>query len=181
MLMAQFKVDELTNFKSSFDVRIPVHTYDPWPDERAERFLIRSDVRRPLSVDPMVWPRSTADRLVSDAPVWPFALGEPEGPRNGDVVRIVDVEETGLAHDVSRDRRFMSLGYDVVMSGWTSCLMNCAMPDEQRSIFAREFSGYLNEHHLFESEEAAKRFANSFEKRFSEDSWIEVFLIARRL
>jgi hypothetical protein len=177
---------ELANLEDvvtlGFDVRerIGERSAGAWSEERRSRFLIRPEVRYPLSVDRSVWPQASGRRN-EEAPlyVWgsvaeilvafPGVLSKrPTSP----IVIEIAVLATGhsaqrwrdLFQGVLRPERdsalevgFQEYGYDVADRSLLSGLSNCMLSSEELESLRTTWKGSVNSLGLFsEVGEAAK-------------------------
>jgi hypothetical protein len=186
-----------------FDAREMVRPASAWNAERRELFLLRPDVERPLSVDTAVWPsvygepphvewhgpnQSLWDDLermderlqaIPSTARWRIAVGwlvENAGAHTGPGATPPYIAETrpGAAAEA-----WSVIGFDVA-DGWlTSGLTNCSYLASERAIFRRDWSGELNEHHLFESPATARAFRDASNRRVPEHAPFFVFALLR--
>ena len=169
-----------------------------WPSERAERYLLRTDVARPLSTDSTVW-ESVPDEVGSVEPEWHGVLGL--WSKASDLLQLVhggalelDWKEwwliaIGLRLDVlaAADREKWSspgkmaltspnepapewqlLGYDVSDEWLLSGLTNCGYSEAEIPDLRREWTPRLNDHHLFPQLEHAIAFKTLSDTRVPE-------------
>jgi hypothetical protein len=117
-----------------------------WFDERRDRYLLRTDVMQPISLDTTVLP----EPMIGDAP-WVELLG----------TAIATPQSTGVAQRwcggrvfeaVPASQQWKLLGYDVSDDIGTSALMNCA-PHSDSEV--QRWVKHLNHYHLFEQLVAA--------------------------
>lgn len=135
-------------------------TATDWNSDRRERFLLRRDVQRPLSVDERVWSASTDGgcRVAVSA----FLATETR------VVR-----STWFAWEVEEDVRL--LGYDVADRVFTSGLSNCGYTDAEKAALRPVWADRLNTFHLFAEPHVACQFKVTADARVPEHAPFLVF------
>lgn len=168
-----------------FDLRTGLGSDDPaWDTERRQRFLLRPDVRRPVSVDPAVWPRSVpVARAASwcDAPYW---WSEAEARRAASAEGISPVVAVLIAMSATPpelgNRLFGNpgthpmvgwalLGFDVA-AGSLSGLSNCGwLWPEHKPARRSNHKNATNEFGLFDDRRVASRYAAFVGKRAASD------------
>lgn len=192
-----------------FDVR----TVDPmlermWDQLRRQLFLLRNEVRLPLSTDPLVWPSawtplSTARTLVSaarglegfehnlqmleqrlsrEAPPGPFYLIAVTMPQAGEG----NSEEIGRLREFARTTKAPKvaitsafLGYDVADFSMISGLTNCGYPPDQLDALRHDWVPYINDDHLFSELEPATRFRDLTNSRIPQHAPFFIFGVYR--
>ena len=154
-------------FYAGADVREPCAQPDnDWTQDRRERFLLRLDVRRPLSVDPNVWglARRPANEKsgtplpwisVADAVHKYMASADSNAPAVAIGVVAEDAEEesvlaatTGVDGELVAEPDWAFLGFDVA-DGSTSGLSNCGYDASEAHILRPVWGPRLNAHGLF--------------------------------
>jgi hypothetical protein len=190
-----------------YDARtISVAWMSLWTDEIRRRFLIKSDVEMPLSVDTLIWP-SVFD--------WGEGAGMPDSERRR-LLLTGGLPATGAEHnwwklwsdqsrmdtaltdlldeafrpfwriavgiaDCDAPRRAVDLeflGYDVADGGMISGLTNCAYDDDEIAAYSA-WSSELNVFHLFDDWKAADRFRCAADSRVPEHSPFSVYALWR--
>lgn len=180
-----------------------------WDGPRRDQYLVRRDVKAPLSVDTMVWP-SLFDRgvgighatevqarlLLDGQPIsvpwdgreWSLwadlgemdaALGRQIRPESLPFWRIA----VGIAYgadDAAADGAGMAfLGFDIADDGFLSGLMNCGYDEEEQLSVRAEWADALNEHHLFADWDVADRFRAFSDRRVPEHRPFGVYSLWR--
>jgi hypothetical protein len=172
----------MASFVYGFDARAPLGADDPtWTADRRDRFLLRPDVRRPLSVDRAVWP---AAEFATPTPPWTpgywrslgallEALGESS--RKVVVVALTIVDDTSAANVLSagQPRRpptdWVSLGFDVADTGLVSAISNCGFVDDQeRATLRGRWAGRLNTGGLLSTVADAREYCSEADRRVPE-------------
>ena len=171
-----------------FDARAPIDAADPaWTAERREAFLLRTDIRRPLSVDRSVWPPvAAAQRTDGAAPDYWASLGALRdtcaaaglGPGAASLVALAVREGPGAAGralvipcDPGRIQPVWTpLGYDVADTGLTSASSNSGfLPGlDDVELLRRAWGPRLNEHGLFDALPDAVEFRGISDDRMPE-------------
>lgn len=148
---------------------------EDWTPERRATFLLRPEIRFPLSVDPNVWSMvGTRDAL----PWIAISEVEAQAPESATVIVLGAVAEDasregsilhkfGASEDLVVDRAWRFLGYDV-SDGGISGLANCGFGPEEVDALRAEFGPHLNEHGLFDEVARAFQFRAVSEVRVPE-------------
>jgi hypothetical protein len=179
-----------------FDAREMWQEYHiAWPQERKDRYLLRQDIKKPLSTDTMVWP-SVFDEV-----------GELASPYNwrgslwDDLGNMIDFmkarpitthltfwtigitlvsgefdagqEEMGYPTLPALDlpagsEDWTLLGYDVSDHSLLSGLSNCGYLEEEKRRFEKQWGEHLNHYHLFTEVEPAVEFREVSDRRVPE-------------
>ena len=168
-----------------------------WPQERRNTYLLREDITKPLSTDPIVWPSilSVEDRqqipsyreplgLVTDLeklheylkrrddrlrqPYWIIALTVALSRVRQQDRRFWQAFSINV-NPSSPAKRWMLLGYDVSDMSFLSSLTNCgyAQPLEHEHL-RRQFGQLLNKHHLLTTLDSAWEFKVLSDSRVTE-------------
>lgn len=175
-----------------FQLRVGPEQLPLWTPERRRKYLLRDDVRRPLSVDTEVWPISE-DRKLHAELFSDFTNGAPPNglgvysPRSADwpreLGRSMLIALTATSDEVSwlrkqhligempftsaalRDQGFQCLGFDCA-DGWlNSGLANCGYDPEDKARLGALFNSRLNESGLFALAESAAEFCAECDRR----------------
>jgi hypothetical protein len=183
-----------------FDAREMISPALAWDDARREEFLLRREVARPLSVDDLVWPSVFGGlldlgwtgpvhalwddlgrmdqklRSLPRTPSWRIAVAwvrEDDAGRGGALPTVPETKPDRPGDDWS------FLGFDVADGMHISGLSNCGYEPSERIIFRRDWSGQLNEHHLFEDPATAREFRDATNVRVPEHAPFFVFALFR--
>lgn len=181
-----------------FDARENISPVTSWDAERRELYLLRPEVKRPLSVDALVWPsvfegtdewRGPVQDLWDDLermnrklqalprmPRWRIAVAWVPEDDPGRSAVFPSVPETWP--DVP-DAGWSILGFDVADGMHFSGLSNCEYEPSERAIFRRSWAGELNEHHLFENPATARAFREATDARVPEHAPFFVYCLLR--
>lgn len=185
-----------------FDARVMSLAPDAtWDAVRRGLYLLRSDVQKPLSVDPMVWPSLFGDRV--QVPEW-------RGPNQGlwdDLYRMrtslsqlapaehwtiavswVSAEgfsKPSVHEGPYRERMtpptigdaWKPLGFDVADAGLTSGLSNCGYQQTEIAGLRATWASHLNEHHLFGDLKRALAFRDLTDRRVPEHAPFFVYAL----
>lgn len=185
-----------------FQLRLSPTRIPQLSTESRKLFLLREDIRRPLSVDPRVWPkledvvlisRLFKDSVLGDPPnglalyVDPF-VEQFQKPYDGSVVAITTTpsvaRELKASHVIDDSpfslsrlgaEGFEQLGYDVADRWLLSGLMNCALHAAEHEELSAKFSRMLNPFGLFVSSKEADLFRLECDKRVPEHSPFYVY------
>ena len=169
-----------------------------WPDARIQRYLLRSDVEKPLSADVMVWPTVFADpqlRWIEPAALQLGSHGLPRPAFTGYVQdlwnQLPELQRNLPARlgphtfvaVTSEDDRYQNLpacspdslshdwqlaGYDVVDPWLLSGLANCGYHEDDIVALRSRWGPVLNRHHLFDQAADAAAFAREADTRVRE-------------
>jgi hypothetical protein len=168
--------DPMREILLGFDARAAIEgSPTDWSPDRREQYLLRRDVRRPLSVDEAVWTRRDsalgAGPEVSIAtPKWTeLSAALAEAPAEETIVAITvwqglsepAMAPRGAVRPSAIDAAWERLGWDVVDGLFPSALTNCAYREDDRRAWRAEWEGMLNEHHLFRELPAAFGFRDA--------------------
>ena len=132
-----------------------------WPRVRRERYLLRTDVRLPISVDRAVLPEADAEAsgcIDVVATVVP-TVGSEEGTSRW--------RGSEIYGDLPTTPEWRRLGFDVCDATGTSGLMNCGYEVEERHL-VDDFVERVNDYHLLETAEAADEFRRVCDRRVPE-------------
>jgi hypothetical protein len=143
----------------------PTLLEEAWSLSRREQYLLRPEIRRPLALDPNVWPRAGAEQPV---PLPWVSVDEvmrqgEELARDGNCLIVLGAvaedereaaelrRESGVDARLDVDAGWTALGFDIVdepgfISGLCNCGYRAELPDLRAAWAAR-----LNEHGLFVS------------------------------
>lgn len=183
-----------------FQLRSPTTKLVLWDGARREKYLLREEIVRPLSVDEAVWPRLEDERLSS------VIFSDPGEPPNGlslhfikDAIPMIpkdaaallgitapasDAERLRTRHKIEPSsskfvdlsaRGFNHLGYDVADAWLTSGLMNCGYTPDTKIELAGRFLNAINQHGLFSSFGEAAQFRLECDKRIPSHAPFTVF------
>jgi hypothetical protein len=153
------------------DVReCPAEADPAWDADRRSRFLLRDDVLRPLSVDPIVWRgRVGPDGRPLNVPspwITPhdvrrgLARSAPDNPGRWVVVVIgiaaadareeeILARERGITAEVQVQPGWQFMGYDIADGGGISGLSNCGYTEREARVLRAGWASRLNERGLF--------------------------------
>ena len=132
-----------------------------WPAERRERYLIRTDVDLPLSLDRAVLP------VAEESIIGAFNIVATVVPTSGSEDAIARWRGSELDEGVPVGHEWKCLGYDVCDEVGTSGLMNCGYEEGERCL-VDSFTSSINRHHLFGTVEEADRFREVCDRRVAE-------------
>jgi hypothetical protein len=165
-----------------YDIRTAIEADDPlWTPERRRQYLLRTDIRRPLSVDEVVWLRPDSSvrwgvGVTIETPKYASLAGARAAIRPAEVV-IAITQWQGMgeppvwvdapADPTEIDPAWTRLGWDVCDGFFPSGLSNCGLGDEEREQLS-EHARHLNEHGLFVDLPAAFAFRDFTNRRVSE-------------
>jgi hypothetical protein len=158
------------------------------PAHRLSTFLLREDVEKVLSADPLVWPAAleVAPRWIGpNAPFWedltdlerglasappgvPYWLIAATWHRGGEARTCGGPPYEVPTRPAQRDTAWRLIGYDVVDGGYISGLSDCGYEEQERFRLAAEFAAYLNPHHLFSNLPKALEFRTLSDARVPE-------------
>jgi len=136
-----------------------------WDSARRERYLLRLDVERPLSVDKRVWPIEIGDGGCHVG----FSVSDQEAPEQ--------VRSIWFPREVEGEARL--LGYDIADDVFLSGLSNCGYTDEEKTALRSTWASRLNRFHLFDQADVAFEFKTLTEARVPEHAPFFVFGIYR--
>ncbi len=191
-----------------FDIRHPLDdlSFSRWDQERRAQYLIRPEVRWPVSVDPVVWPAPSAEQ-VNQHPLslW-SSVAEvlaacPAAASHGSSAEsnIPVVIEIGALRDSQSVRyweRIMegfvqpeaddagqyatdSFGYDVADRYLLSGLSNCGLSAEEIGIVRKQFAAQINPFGLFSDPVVAADFRVSCDQLVPEHAPFCIYRIRR--
>lgn len=137
-----------------------------WDAGRRELYLLRPEIRRPLSIDRSVWPSDAGagGELVA------CALLVPDEDDEARALLSVLRPEVPIAPATD----WIFLGYDVADSGFTSGLSNCGFGQDVHGLRA-EWGTRLNAFGLFDSAADALAFARLSDQRIPEHATFFAF------
>jgi hypothetical protein len=166
-----------------------------WSQERKENFLLRQDIKKPLSTDTMVWP-SVFDEVGELAPPynWRGSLWDGLEVMRGFMkarpitthltfwmigITLVSgefeagQEEMGYptlpALDLPAESEdWTLLGYDVSDHSLLSGLSNCGYLEREKQRFRKRWARHLNRYHLFGEVDPAVEFKAITDRRIPE-------------
>ena len=151
---------------------LPNDLAETWPTERRVRFLIRTDVDLPISLDRTVLPVAGAD----DVAVFDLVATVVPSPEAAEAVARWRGSERFEA--IPQSPEWQCLGYDVCDESGTSGLMNCSYESGERC--SESFARGISRHHLFERAEDANRFRELCDRRIAEHApFVVVSIYAR--
>ncbi|WP_224241108.1 hypothetical protein [Hyalangium gracile] len=147
-----------------------------WDDARRGTYLLRTDVRKPLSVDTAVWPslfgedhsdwRGPHVGLWDDLQRMQRSLG-PLAAQAHWTIAISQVSVTGLPLP-SEGEDWELLGFDIADAGLLSGLSNCGYEQATVAELRASWAPLLNEHHLFTEVNQALAFRELTDRRVPE-------------
>jgi hypothetical protein len=164
-----------------FDARRPLEDDRDWTQDRRSQFLIRPEVRRPISVDEMVWP-IVAEKPGDENPVniWNslsrllkalsgLTSATAPAPVIIEIGVVIDEESSRYWRNVSNgylrpeedagiELEAQELGYDVADRYLVSALSNCMPSEEELAGLRRDWSGSINPMGLFSKTDDAEGF-----------------------
>jgi len=174
-----------------------------WDADRRNRFLLRTGVGRPLSVDVLVWPsilrpRTSINDLIAQARRGISGLEtelstvhkrllkqEPPDPPS---IVAVTLEDAGLSPSEADSVRsgvksvffdkpsaWRQLGYDVADASLLSGLSNCGYDDTEAAALREEWAQHINESHLIIDAQRAALFRKLCNERVPEHAPFFVF------
>jgi hypothetical protein len=175
------------------DVRVNPDLPDPtWDQKRRETFLVRTDVRRPLSLDTRVWPRPATvhgERVEEPAP-WldvesvrcRWARFQPEAQGAWVVIAIgalapdansrEALARSGIDTELVAATNWQFLGFDVV-DGNISGLSNCGFEEGELSGL-KVWGSRINDHGLLSNLSDALLFRSLTDQRVPEHAPFQV-------
>jgi len=59
-MLTRYRARNVDHLLIGYDLRQPLGDIEPWDDRRRATYLLREDVKKPLSTDLLVWPRQDA-------------------------------------------------------------------------------------------------------------------------
>ena len=170
----------------AYDFRIRLDAAEPlwgaWDAERRRVYLLRDDVRRPLSADSYVWPEALDDSAWDEYPLddppgenvvaWKDrvrlnALMRTHARTGGVLVAITehcDVPHRGTACPASVPSSAEFLGFDILDECNLSVLMNHGRgddPEPARGKWDARWAPHLNDHHLLSDFDVAAEFGST--------------------
>ncbi len=190
-----------------FDIRLGRQTSElSWNEERRSLYLLRDDIRRPLSVDQTVWPSCFPK---ADREQWRGVLGhwsdfdtmcgaaERLGIDVGSSCLLSTVVVWDLLSAEERDEwatkrldqaaperpgpEWRVLGYDVADQWLTSGLSNCGYVRNERAELQPRWASRLNAHHLFDDPADALLFVKVTNERVPQHAPFFVYGLLERL
>lgn len=180
----------ITESLLGFKVRASSEGLPPWPSERRQTYLLRTDIKQPLSVDPHIWPDLEFDDSVTAIFDDYYQGSVPNGlgvytmtskeklkrPSLGSIVALTATPKDAIKlkdwHKINdcpitfsslSSCGFERLGYDVGDRWLLSGLMNCASA-ANRVELAAKFANALNAFHLFTSAKSAGEFRSEYDR-----------------
>jgi hypothetical protein len=187
-----------------FDVRRPIaHQNSNWSGERRSKFLIRPDIRSPISVDPDVWPLLKANPDESyPLHLWgsvsDILAAFPEAARWGEdspailELATVATDEQSLGYwegiffgrvkpenDSAIQIASECLGCDVADRFLVSGLSNCMLSQEELTLIRKDWSKLINTWGLFDNSETAKGFRAVCNRLVPEHAPFETYRVRR--
>ncbi len=168
--------DPMRELLLGFDARAGLDASpSDWSPERREQYLLRRDVRRPLSVDEAVWTRRDSALgegldVHIETPKWTdLSTALAATPADETLVAITvwqglsepAMSPRGEVRPSALDAGWERLGWDVVDGLFPSALTNCGYREDDRRAWRAEWEGLLNEHHLFRELPAAFGFRDA--------------------
>lgn len=182
-----------------FDVREMKTPYlAQWSDERKQTYLIKKQVKKPLSIDRLVWPSVLDDApngTVNNICLWrngnvlkQFFQAMAQGSNEAFCVAftLLSDDRTSLENfdlagispaEIGQDWEL--LGYDVADGGLLSGLTNCGYEPTDAHHFAGLFIRHINKYHLFTDFGVASVFAEMNDLRVPEHAPFFVYGIYR--
>lgn len=174
-----------------FDIREHQSALDPhWTKQRVETYLVKADVRRPLSADPSVWRTAFPEACNSEwrgvLDHWSDMKAMRQAARSlgvaGSTVAVALVWETlDSRQQVDWASQWLEqtspaelgdewalLGYDVADRWLTSGLSNCGYSAAEHLGWVRLWRDKINENHLFPEATDALAFAEATSVRVPE-------------
>ncbi len=160
-----------------FDAReMWMSTETHWSRDRREQYLLRLDIQKPLSVDPLVWSsifyniydehiESASDTY--DPLVWTHLsklkahLEVSSLQRKYWIIALTCIGDANWYASVSPiiiDQNWVLLGYDIATTSLTSGLLNSGYTKEEQRKLNSMWGGYLNKYHLFADRSHAEEF-----------------------
>ncbi len=179
------------------DIRVAPELPDPsWGTDRRERYLLRPEISRPLSVDRTVWPAPDRSVHEVDHPL-PWIGVEAVRRRwmssqggNGDwaLVAIGTVAADAEAREhLARHRGIDSvldvgpawrlLGYDVADEGNISGLSNCGFGEDEMVSLRATWASRINDYGLMTNLSDALSFRSITDRRVSEHAPFQVYAL----
>jgi hypothetical protein len=152
---------------------LPTDLPKTWPTERRERYLIRTDVALPVSLDRSVLP--AADERVVSA----FDIVATVVPTVGSKEAVARWRGSELYERLPESPEWQCLGHDICDEAGKSGLMNCAYADGERYL-VDDFAPCITRHHLFRTAEDADRFREVCDRRVAEHAPFVVVAIYAR-
>jgi hypothetical protein len=132
-----------------------------WNSDRRERYLLRLDVERPLSVDRRVWALETGRGGSRVA----LSVLDQEAPER--------VQSIWFPYEVEGEPRL--LGYDIADDVFLSGLSNCGYTDAEKAALRPRWAARLNRFHLLDQVDAASEFKALTEARVPEHAPFFIF------
>ena len=150
-----------------FDARSLAVESATWPAERRSTYLLRPDVARPLSIDPLVWPRVLGESEGGLS----TRVAEPELALLQERLRVIDhharpyaivaisilpvpadpdsLRSLSAPEPPTLDSGWSRLGYDVADEALLSGLSNAGYREDEVGALRARWGPELNDHHLF--------------------------------
>jgi hypothetical protein len=180
-----------------FDVREMWQEYHIiWSRERKDQYLLREDIKKPLSTDTMVWPSvfGAVDELHPPVHRGSLSLWDDlEEMRDFMVARNITAHiffwtigitlvsgEFGAGQEAmgyptlsalslpAGSEHWALLGYDVSDHSLLSGLSNCGYWEDEKSEYTQRWGKHLNHYHLFSEVEPAVEFKEVSDRRVPE-------------
>ncbi len=142
-----------------------------WSADRRALYLLRPEVARPLSIDPVVWPSAQGGVEIAASVVAGPSKAEAEGFAGS----------LGQA-EVPSNEAWILLGYDVADSGFTSGLSNCGYRPDLDDVegLRRDWAPRLNAGGLFDDLEHAIAFRALSDGRIPEHAPFYVYALYKK-
>ena len=147
-----------------------------WTSERRSRFLLREDVRFPLSLDRAVTPETDiAERIDT----FGMAAVLPGTSVNRPHMGLWMANAVGLPQRL--DAEWAPTGYDICDQTCVSALMNCGYRDaSDKQPFVLRWARFINDYHLFDDISVAEDFCRESDARVPEHAPFSVIRIYLR-
>lgn len=190
------------DFILGFHLRVSRKRMRAWTLQRRRSFLLRDDIRRPLSVDTGVWPNLKDDAFLASL-FTDYSHGSPPNglwlyttlsqerlrePWSGSLVALTaalrDTQTLREWHKIEgdllpvswlRSNGFERLGYDVADRWLYSGLMNCALNVAKQQALSLKFGNTLNAVGLFKFTQSATKFRLECDKLIPQHAPFFVF------
>ena len=184
--------------RAGAEVRVDPELPDPsWSDARRETYLLRRDVRRPLSVDRTVWPSCP----MADGQPSPQALpwvgveevrqravetGATRQPHAVTIVIGLVIENSndealaasqGIDTEVAVERKWRPLGFDIADGTTISGLSNCGYKADEAEALRDAWAARLNDYGLFDDVHDALAFRAVTNARVREHAPFAVYAV----
>lgn len=180
------------------EVRVDPEPPDPsWSEARREKYLLRRDIRRPLSVDRTVWPSCPmADgqpspqalpwvgvEVVRKRAVETCATRQPRAVTIaiGLVIEHANDEalaaSRGVATELVVEPTWRRLGFDIADGTAISGLSNCSYEADEAAALRDAWAARLNDHGLFDDVDEALAFRAVTDARVREHAPFAVYAV----